>query len=206
MNLKKRDVIASLVAGEITSWFIIFIIKNPHIEELRGLASIEGLIWALPVVFPIIFFLGIVTAAILGRIARVFYQIIRFGEVGVLNTIMDFGILNLLIWLTGITSGLAIIPLNIFSFLTATVNSYFWNKSWTFEKQGGSTSKEFSQFLVISMIGLGINTAIIYMGTTLVSPLFGLSSGAWANIMKVFATMFSMVWNFFGYKFIVFKK
>lgn len=205
-QLKKRDILFAVICGEISSWFLIFVIKNPYIEELKGLTGIENLIWLLPLIFPLIFLLGIITAELLGRLIKVFHQIIIFAEVGILNTMIDFGILNLLIWLTGITGGWNLAPLNAISFLFATTNSYFWNKFWTFKTKKEASGKEFSQFLIISVIGMGVNTGIVVAGTSLISPLAGLSLGAWANIIKLAATIFSMIWNFIGYKFIVFKK
>jgi len=185
---------------------LIFVIKNPYVAEFKKLVFLEDVVWWLPVIFPIIFLAGILLAEILAKTIKIIYQIVRFAEVGVLNTFIDFGILNLLIWLTGITGGLAIAPLNAISFLVACTNSYFWNKFWTFEKEGTVTRKEFTQFLVISGIGIGINTGIVVAGTSLISPLLGFSPGAWANLIKVLATAVSMIWNFLGYKFIVFKK
>lgn len=206
MKFSKRNLIYSLILGEASSWFLIFVIKNPYVAEFKKLVFLKTFVWWLPVIFPIIFLAGILLAEILAKTIKIIYQIVRFAEVGVLNTFIDFGILNLLIWLTGITGGLAIAPLNAISFLVACTNSYFWNKFWTFEKEGTVTRKEFTQFLVISGIGIGINTGIVVAGTSLISPLLGFSSGAWANLIKVLATAVSMIWNFLGYKFIVFKK
>ncbi len=103
---------------------------------------------------------------------------------------------------------MAIAPLNAFSFLCATSNSYYWNKSWTFSSSEPkkASGKEFVQFLIISAIGIAINTGIVVLGTIFILPWFSLSAGAWANVMKLLATFVSMVWNFLGYKFIVFKK
>jgi len=137
---------------------------------------------------------------------RVFvWQGIKFILVGILNTAIDFGALNLLILLTGITGGWAIVPLNTISFLCAATNSYFLNKFWTFKVRGGVVSREFSKFLLISAIGIGINTGIVAAGTSLVYPLFGLSPKIWVNLIKVLATAVSVTWNFVGSKFIVFK-
>ena len=206
MKIFKRDFIYSLILGEASAWFLIFIVKNPYIEEFRQIVFLKNLVWWLPVVLPIIFLIGILLAEILARFIKIIFQITRFVEVGILNTAIDFGILNLLIWITGITGGLAIAPLNAASFLCATVNSYFWNRIWTFGKKEKGTSKEFLQFLVVSGIGIGLNTGIVVLGTSWLSPLAGLSGGAWVNVMKVVATLVSMTWNFLGYKFVVFKK
>ncbi|MBU4082753.1 GtrA family protein [Patescibacteria group bacterium] len=134
-------------------------------------------------------------------------QFSKFVLIGFLNTGIDFAILNLLMWQTGIYSGRYIIILNAISFSVAVINSYFWNKLWIFraggtEKQAG----EFAQFVAITLVGMALNTAVVYSITTLVSPMFGLSAELWANLAKVAATGISLVWNFAGYKFIVFKR
>jgi len=205
MNRFKKNIILSLICGELTSWFLIFVIKNPYVEEFRGLAKIESLVWVLPILFPIIFVLGVLISKVISKFIKVISQIVKFLEVGVLNTFIDIGILNLLVWQTGITSGGYLAPLNTISFLCAAINSYWWNKFWTFETGEETRGKEFLQFLAISMIGWGINTGIVVLGTTFLTPVVAISPGAWVNIMKITATLVSMVWNFIGYKFLVFK-
>ena len=133
-------------------------------------------------------------------------QFSRFVVIGFMNTGIDFAILNLLMWWTDIYSGKWIILLNLISFSMAVFNSYFWNKYWTFKDRDGIEAKEFSQFILITLIGVVINSSIIYGITTFVSPMFGISPELWANLAKAAATGFSLVWNFAGYKFIVFKK
>lgn len=134
-------------------------------------------------------------------------QFSKFVLIGFLNTGIDFAILNLLMWQTGIYSGRYIIILNAISFSVAVINSYFWNKLWIF-RAGGTEKKagEFAQFVAITLVGMALNTTVVYVITTLVSPMFGLSAELWANLAKVVATGISLVWNFAGYKFIVFKR
>ncbi len=134
-------------------------------------------------------------------------QFIKFAIIGGINTVVDFGILNILIWLTGITEGNGLIPLNVISFSIAVVNSYFLNKKWAFKDQEVSDAgKKFSKFLLVSLIGVVINTAIVRVVSTNVEPLFNLSPQLWVNAAKLTATAVSLIWNFIGYKLIVFKK
>jgi putative flippase GtrA len=134
-------------------------------------------------------------------------QIIKFGLVGVSNTLVDFAVLNLLTWTTKIYSGNWIILFNIASFTAAVINSYIWNKYWTFKKkQRSDTAQEFSKFLFVSIIGAVINSGIVYTVTTYIDPLFDLSSGLWVNVAKILATGVALVWNFVGYKFWAFKE
>lgn len=134
-------------------------------------------------------------------------QIVRFVVVGVINTGIDFLILNVEMMLTGITSGPGMLAQNTISFGAATINSYYLNKRWTFEdNDSGKGGVKFSQFLIVSIIGISINGAVVYLATTFVHPVFGISPQLWANVAKLAATAISLVWNFLGYKFIVFKK
>jgi len=185
---------------------MLLVIKNPYIKEFQSLAKIADLAWFLLVALPAVFLIGILVGKFLEKFTPIIFQIIKFGEVGVLNTFVDAGILNLLIGISGITAGVWLAPLNTVSFLFAMTNSYFWNKFWTFKKEGKATGKNFLQFLIVSGIGWSINTGILVLVTSLIPPLFGFSTGAWANIAKFGAIFISMVWNFVGYKFFVFKK
>ena len=137
-------------------------------------------------------------------------QISKFVVVGFVNTAIDFGVLNLLMWFTGIYSGKWIFLLNVIAFSAAVINSYFWNKYWTFRagetREAAEVSKEFSQFVIVSLIGVAINSSIVFGIATYIPPVFGLGKELWANIAKAAATGISLAWNFIGYKFIVFKK
>ena len=120
---------------------------------------------------------------------------------------IDYGILFLLSELTGITRGNWIIPLNAVSFTIATLNSYHFNKNWSFgDRSEFEHGKKFSLFLIVSIIAVVINTTIVRVVTTNVHPWFNLSPIIWLLASKSMASIFSFSWNFFGYKFIVFKK
>lgn len=214
MGNNKKDAILSLVCGGLTALFLLLVIKNPYVAEFQVLAKMGNLAWILIVVLPIVFLIGFLAGRILSKVSAVFSQIVKFVEIGILNTFIDAGILNLLISLTGITSGGGLAPLNTASFLCAMTNSYFWNKFWTFKNPSASsgpagdraTGKNFLQFLIVSGIGWGINTGFLVLVTKYFAPMFGLSSGGWANLVKLGSISISMIWNFLGYKFIVFKK
>lgn len=136
---------------------------------------------------------------------KFFLQLIKFGLVGMANTLVDFGVLNLLMWLSKTYSGNWIILLNGISFSAAVINSYFLNKFWTFQNKEKRVATQFFKFLVVSLVGLFINTVIVYLGTTFIKPFFGLNEGLWANLIKVMATGVAMFWNFVGYKLWAFK-
>ncbi|MFA5052530.1 MAG: GtrA family protein [Parcubacteria group bacterium] len=139
-------------------------------------------------------------------IKKLFLQFGKFAVIGVLNTAIYFGVLNFLIFITGITKGISIIPLTSTAFIIATTNSYLWNKFWTFKDKESVRVFQVGQFLIVSIIGWAINSGIVYLISTFIKPMFGLSQALWVNVGAVLATGISLIWNFLGYKFIVFKK
>lgn len=146
-----------------------------------------------------------------GLIARLIKQFSKFIIVGGVNTGIDFAVLNTLIFLTGFTRGWQLFVLNCVSFSVAVVNSYYMNKRWTFKEAAAGiatkdTSVQFSQFFVVSLIGITINGLILTGITTYIAAPFDLSDQLWANFAKLVATGASLVWNFIGYKLFVFKK
>ena len=142
------------------------------------------------------------------RLKKLIKQFSKFVIVGGINTGIDFLILNLLIHLTGINSGPELFLLNSTSFSIAVINSYFMNKRWTFQDKTKieQVPIKFSAFFIISVIGLIINGLILTSITTYIPAPLGLSAVLWANIAKLMATGFSLIWNFIGYKLFVFKK
>ncbi|MDO8663552.1 MAG: GtrA family protein [Candidatus Wildermuthbacteria bacterium] len=137
-------------------------------------------------------------------------QAVKFVLVGGLNTLIDLGVLNLLIFMTGIATGFGYSAFKGISFTVAVVNSYIWNKRWTFKgSESNKGAKEFGQFLVVSLIGFGINVGIASLVVNVIGNPFvfsGISAKLWANAGAIIATFCTMTWNFVGYKFIVFKK
>lgn len=134
-------------------------------------------------------------------------QFFRFVVIGLINTALDFGIINLEMWAFGIYKGWPIILFNVVSFSIASTNSFFWNRFWTFKYKGKEGAGfQYLQFIIVTLIGMGINSGIVYIGTTWISTRFGISPQLWANGVKVFATAVSLIWNFLGYKFMVFNK
>ena len=138
---------------------------------------------------------------------RGLWQVIKFGLVGLSNTAVDFGIFILLTRLFDVTEGIGIAVINVIAFSFAVTNSYLWNKYWTFKQKGKEQlGGEISKFLFVSVVGVVLNTIVVYVGTTLLDPSFDLSEANWSLVWKVVATGVVLSWNFIGYKFWAFKK
>lgn len=206
-KLSKLDILITLAIGEAAGWLILVVVRNISREAPQA-----GLIpfWFWPAVFPVFCLAWFLFAFFLSRKISAFYQIGKFVLVGGLNFLIDIGVLNLMMFLTGIVSGWFFSVFKGISFAVAVFNSYFLNKFWTFRSPGqrtaGGAGKEFLTFLVVSLIGLGINNLSASLIVNWAGPQWGISSGAWANLGAIAASFLGMFWNFIGYKFIVFKR
>jgi putative flippase GtrA len=195
---RKIDILSALIIGEVSAWLLLVISKNVRLNF--------DFWWLLPIILPILALAGLWVSFWLGKKILVIFQAAKFALVGILNTLIDLGVLNFLILISDINKGLGYSIFKGISFTVAVINSYFWNKLWTFKKiKTAQTGKEFIQFLIVSLIGFGLNVGVASLVVNTIGPQFGLSKEIWANVGAITATAFAMMWNFVGYKFVVFK-
>lgn len=195
--MNKKDILLSFSAGLGIAFFLIPTLLNTNLGSKIPLFPVSLL------AIPVITLCGMYVANAISKSLPIIWQLAKFALVGVLNTAIDFGALNFLISRTGVTGGSLIILLNATSFSLAVINSYFWNKDWVFSD---GKKSNFVTFFAVTLIGLAINTGIVFGLTTYVPPLLVKSDKLWANLAKVLATGLSLIWNFLGYRLVVFKK
>jgi len=197
--MKKVDTIISTIIGFLIGAFFFIGLKN--------IGKSFPYSWLLLIVFPPLALLGMFLASFIGKKLLIIYQAAKWVLVGALNTFIDLGVLNGLIWISGIATGLLYSVFKGGSFLLATLNSYFWNKHWTFAKRETVfSSREFSKFLLVTTIGLFINVGIASFVVNIIGPQYGIGEKMWANVGAFIAVLIAWVWNFLISKFIVFKK
>ena len=199
--MKKIDIILALITGEITAWFFYYLLKDIAVLKIENL----GLILA--VSFPVLALIGTWIAWLIGKRFLWIFQLAKYLLIGVLATIADLGVLNFLMWTSGITAGILFSVFKGISFLVATSAKYFGDKFWAFEKiEKEGMKKEFGRFFLVTLIGLGFNVGVASLIVNVVGPQFGLSNKLWANVGGIAAVFAVTAWNFISYKFIVFKK
>ena len=207
----KKDFWLAILAGEIVVWLSLPTLKNIKILEL--LAK-----WGIGLKLFVVFWAFFVPAsAILGLylfylIARHknkigFLQLGKYGVIGVLNTFLNAGIYNFLIFITNIVSGFTIDSFFVVAFVITVTNSFLWNRYWTFEQIGTETvSKDAFQFFFVSTVVAVINFVILHIIINVIGAPVGIDLKIWANIALAFTIITAFFGNFFGYKFFVFKK
>ena len=117
----------------------------------------------------------------------------KFIVVGFSNTVIDLGLLNLLL-----LYGWHAISANTVAFLIASINSFMWNKYWTFGDKTGDWKSQLPFYLLIVTVGVGISNTFIYI--------FSLIFGWDINVVKIASIAVVFLWNFLAPKFLIFKK
>lgn len=114
-------------------------------------------------------------------------QFVKFSLVGVTNTALDFATY------TALTRGwfgfsLHYLQANFFAFFLSVVNSYYWNKRWTFRHEGTRHRVLFAKFFLVNLVTLGFYELFLYLlvGRAHVYDLYG----------KLIALIVVLVWNF----------
>ncbi len=133
------------------------------------------------------------------------WQFVKYAAAGSTNALLDIGILNLFSAIFHVYSGGLLVVFNIIALLAALVNSFLLNKFWAFKNANAFHWKEFGMFLGVNLATVIINSSMVYFLTTIIGAPDTISPPVWENIAKLIATPITIIINFFGYKFIVFK-
>lgn len=117
---------------------------------------------------------------------KLFNQLIKFGLVGGIAFIIDYGIMVLL---TEVFKVPSLISAAI-SFTVSVIFNYIASVKWVFDvdKEKNSKAKELIVFIILSVIGLGINELIMWI----MDKQFGI----YYMISKIVATVVVMCYNF----------
>lgn len=112
------------------------------------------------------------------------YRFLKFCVVGVTGTIIDFG----LTWICKEKLKIPKFIANAIGFVVAATSNYILNRVWTWGSTNEQVGVEYVKFFGVSLIGLGLNTLILYLLHEKLKLNFWIS--------KVFATGVVMIWNF----------
>jgi putative flippase GtrA len=126
---------------------------------------------------------------------------LRFGAVGVVNTLIDIGVLFTLKSL-----GLPVVSANIISTTVAFCFSFFANKKYTFKTTGTNVKREIILFVMVTLFGLWVLQNLVIVAATALLAGSGLSDSVILFVAKILAICVSLVWNYSLYSRVVFKR
>jgi len=213
IKITQRDYKFAVAAGLLIGILLLPVLKtaSPSIYSKFAIIIVPFFLLATPIGLRIAFYIGQKIAII--------YQIAKFGVIGVGNVLVDLGVLSLITILFSsyfkIESKDAMIGAVTFyslfksvSFIVANINSYFWNKYWTFDQgKKKQTKSEFVQFFAVSVIGFLINVFVAsVVFKIIVGSIVTMTGGQLGLIGAAAGSVAGLAWNFIGYKLWVFKK
>ncbi|MBX5436860.1 MAG: GtrA family protein [Alicyclobacillaceae bacterium] len=119
-------------------------------------------------------------------------QSLRFGLVGMLNTLIDFGVFSGLVQFGHWRA----VPAQMVSYACGVCNSYLWNRRLTFQRRGPSRPAEVGRFAALNLLTAGLSALVIAALRSAVTPL---------PAAKLVATCIATAVNFAGSKWWVFR-
>lgn len=120
-----------------------------------------------------------------GGLSKLFQQLVKFGIVGVIAFFIDYGAMVLLTECFHVYYLLSA----LISFVLSVIFNYVASMRYVFVgREDMSKSKEFTIFIVLSVIGLGINELGMWIMVDKMTINY--------TISKIFVTAVVMVWNF----------
>ncbi len=124
-----------------------------------------------------------------------FIQLFRYGFVGGLAFLVDYGTLVLLTEFAGMHYLLAA----TISFILGLITNYLLSITWVFNQHKlNNRWVEFLLFAFIGVVGLGLNDTIMFLCTE--------RCGIHYTLSKIIATAIVFFWNFLARKLILFKQ
>lgn len=113
-------------------------------------------------------------------------KFIKFGIVGFSGLLIDFA----LTWLLKEKARISPYVANAAGFIVAASSNWYLNRIWSFESQNSHLMEEYVAFLLVSLLGLLINTAVLFVGINKFKLNF--------YVAKAVAIAVTTFWNFFA--------
>ncbi len=134
---------------------------------------------------------------------RTIWQFVRFGLVGCVNTTIDLLVLNGLLWLWPGQGMPRLLLANTIAYACGALNSFFFNRYWTFQRKGPPKAREGVRFLLMTLAAIGCNDLILWFMGNILHPAH-LNATLWANISKVAAIGGTILISYLGMRLWVF--
>ena len=125
---------------------------------------------------------------------KLIIQLIKFGIVGVIATLIDLAVLMVLKEILDVD----VLAASAVAFSVSVIANYILSMLFVFESSGNSKVKEFLVFVVLSIGGLLLNQFIMWLGTEIMTAYY-----LW---VKAFALVFVPIYNFITKKIFLEKK
>ena len=129
----------------------------------------------------------------------------RFSAVGLSNMLVDFGALNLLLFLSPTRSPELLVLYNAAALIGANANSYLWNTLWTFRHQAQHDAKQLSLFTAQGLLNIALGSAVLWLAAHGFRAHTELPPWLSANLAKAISMVSASSVSFLFLRFFVFR-
>lgn len=193
--MKKFDVVFSTICGLAVAWIVNDFLYGYNVSVFYRLAFF--------VILALLSIFGLWLADLISQKLFFVRQAGRFFLSGSFADVVDIKIFQLLFFIVPSYT----LILKAVSFLVAVLIKFWVNKYWTFEKnEKDGIRKEMVQFVGVTLVGLLLNVVSFYFFTKVLSSPETIPVFLWTELGVIFSALVTAVWNFLGYKLLVFKK
>lgn len=200
--MSRKDVSGVVIIGLAVGLLIQPILANTPLASHLSLVVRVGVV----LFFALFALCALWIAYLLSRFWKVLYQFAKFCAVGSLNTFVDLGVFNLEILAFGTPGLWSYRILKAVSFFAGTTNSFLWNKFWTFHSETPASPSETIKFYSVAFVGFFLNVGLAsYVFSSVVRPA-SITPNLWANVGALVGVAGAFLWDFLGYKYLVFKE
>ncbi|MDN5697058.1 MAG: GtrA family protein [Rubrobacter sp.] len=130
----------------------------------------------------------------------------KFSVVGVANAAVDYGVLNLLIFLYQPDSNTDLVLYNLLALIAANINSYIGNAFWTFRERAEPSSRQRVLFALQALVNIGVSSGLFWLCIYLLSSYTSLPLFVGENIAKTVSIVTASVMSFFIMRHLVFSR
>ncbi|MDJ0380647.1 GtrA family protein [Streptomyces sp. G-G2] len=133
-----------------------------------------------------------------GRFRAIGREVLKFGAVGGLGVLVNFGVFNLLRH----TTDLAVVRASVIAIIVAIISNYIGFRYFTYrDRDRGGRRREMTLFVAFSLIGMIIESGVLYAATYG----FGWDSNLQSNLFKFLGMGVATVFRFWSYRTWVFR-
>lgn len=123
----------------------------------------------------------------------VILQFLRFACIGLLNTALDFLVLNTISKALGITQGIPLGVINFISFTMAVIQSYLWNRTWTFGSEVARLTTNVYRLVLVGALGA------VFLLLAIAASKFSSPWYYYFGLLIIYLVFESFLWRMFGF-------
>lgn len=130
----------------------------------------------------------------------------KFSMVGLLNAVVDIGVLNLFLWLQPTREPGLLFLYNGVALVLANANSYVWNTMWTFRGRSEHGLRQTTLFVLQAVLNIAVSSGIFW---ALIHPLLtdtDIPAYLVGNVAKIISVLVASTMSFFLMRYLVFSR